>query len=567
MSQVATEVQDFDVITFLKTSFQGLNDMVLGAYFDRIKSEVYEKWAKNIFVGKYSTSQIGYATYMRFLNGADIPKSYESHIVLNLASLFTLILTVSIIIYLILSYFKLVSPFNGSFKPRAFGSISFYTFLLLPFKNSILFVSIRGFFSDALELMPIDELIFIACVVIVLFSKDAIASIAKKHKLLANYTKTMFEAIKLAIFTSALLLYALNTSLSPKTGHFIAGSIIILFITVLLLLSLRKKLLNITITVLFSFISSLAFLSYFVVLVSVILRSIGLFNHFYNSLISVTKIILGTDKFFIFASLAVFAGFVIYCIIPDQAKRPIYEDFASEFCRDFEERVMISRNDASELEKLKDTAFRRINLHDKCYTYDKDIFFFKDARKEWLIFNRTHSILNQALKQTEKYTGIQDSTDPTLIEVKDSIIKEIGSLDFSKSPDMSTFWPTTVTYDTNKLKPVTFGYQFWCIGRYDYAFVLLAINDFIEECTLTVYNTLNDLANLSEGCIATSSNSNKEFESRIDTVAEYIECICLLRENYKIALRYQNQNGCLTPSLSGSLNEEDTTSFSSISSD
>jgi len=88
MSQMATEVQDFGVITFLRTSLRGLNDMLLGAYFDRIKSEVYEKWIKNIFVGKYTTSEIEYACYMRFLNGADIPKSYESHIVLNLASFF-----------------------------------------------------------------------------------------------------------------------------------------------------------------------------------------------------------------------------------------------------------------------------------------------------------------------------------------------------------------------------------------------------------------------------------------------------------------------------------------------
>jgi len=429
-------------------------------------------------------------------------------------------------------------------------------------------VLIRGLFSDAVELVPIDELVFTACVVVVLFSKDAIASTIKKHKLLANYTKTILKAIKFTIFILILLLYALNTILSPKTAHFVAGSTIILSIAILLLLSLRKKLLNITITTIFSFISSLALLSYFAVIISIIFRSIGLFRHFYNSLVIIDEIILKTDEFFILSSLAVFAGFVIYCMIPDQKKRPIYEDFVASFCRDFEGRVAVYKDDASGLEMLKNTVFLRINVYDKCYTYDKDEFFFKDARKEWLIFSRTHSIVNQALNQTEEYIDKQDRTDPTLIDIKNSIIEEIGLLDFSKnSPEMPTFYPIQDIYDTNKLKPVTFGLQLKCIGRYDYAFILLAINDFIEECSLNVYNTLNELVNMFEGSIAISSNDNKEFESRIDTVAEYIECICLLRENYKIALKFQRQNGCWTPSLSRSFAEGSTTSFSSINSE
>jgi len=524
------------IVLSFKTIYNGL----VGWYFDKLNTGLYERWIKNIFLKKHVYSEFELESYKNFLNGVDISELADTHIAHKIILYSTVVFTILLQFYLIFSCLCLSDNFVKIFNSKMLGSISFYTFFVLPFKTSNFLVLIREFSTRGLsyfgipDFVGIDELVFIICALLFFLFRYIVAIFCKRlknHEHLikaAQLIKYSFRIIKIVVFTTIILLCSLNTLLSIGSIYFMIGNALLLLFF-LVGPSLFRRDFYFYSKNFFKWINANAFclivnftrLFYFAIcfflFLDILLPDATPRNYIYLISDGLFQSIFGqkAEPVSILVKIIIIVLLIQYTAIENEAS--IY-NLVKEIIdiNNLESIELI--NDLEDLQKYKEKLFDASIFNFKTLIYqDQGIEFFRKAAEKWKMLGEKHKAVFEKIRETE-----ESMRDPRQVcdyrakffEAKMSILEKLETINFESTLDQKRFKPENETM---------------------YRHFLNAIDAIIDDHFFVISENLNNIISLME--------SRKDFSLELNTVILSIKKVNFLRSNYKFISNLRFCNG------------------------
>jgi len=321
---------------------------VTTSYPELLNDVLYKRWIKNSNAVDVLDIPFTRETYYNLITGSAIPNDFFPALAYKfLITLFSLI-TILIIIYHVLRYIGYLRWFNAGSEISKL--ITFYIFLILPFKDTSFLCSIRNIFVEFLSkcniqhFLIIDELIFCACYVLFYLSSSFIISVCKRSKrsyYTLEFVKSILKKLKVGFTIAILFLYSLNMMLSIEDIYFKAGAMLSAFIILCILIKyLRngtdkissetvKEILKYIDLCIFPFIESLIHMLYIITLIQFIYRDLNPGSNFQKNICYALDFLFYNifDQkptfFSILLKIGILGLFVFYCYQEKQKQKSL----------------------------------------------------------------------------------------------------------------------------------------------------------------------------------------------------------------------------------------------------
>jgi len=336
-------------------------DATLGWYFNLINKEICERYLTTIFVENLLDDKlIRKEHYLKFFEGLNISKEYDSRVGHNMflivMSFLSVLLIISNLIRLIWYGLSCIWSKERVFSPciqsNIFKIIAFYILLILPFKSSSFFTILRDLLCKTYSYynlswwIHIEEDLFVRLVLLFYFLRLIFKIVGKffsfpKITIFFKGLKTVLGVTKIALLSVFFLLYGSNLVLSICNLNLMVGSLLVLFLIISIFNQYHKKrkknkhftaivvsVAQKTNSCFFSY-AALLFYSFFVFFFFVLL-SIDIFRFsetrkklFVFIELGVRNVFSQQQEFYpVLARFAFLAGFVLFCLNSNNCMKP-----------------------------------------------------------------------------------------------------------------------------------------------------------------------------------------------------------------------------------------------------